>query len=91
MTRTRPSRRFLAAAMLAGVGLIGALAVGMTPRRSGPELAAPGSNHATVSVEDSQNGPVAMGNGVLMGAALRHDTSKALRGVFGKHRKMVSS
>jgi len=66
MTRTRPSRRFLAAAVLAGVGLVGALAVGMTPRRSGPELAAPGSNHATMSPEDSQHGPVAMGNGVLM-------------------------
>ena len=84
MTRTRPSRRFLAAAMLAGVGLVGALAVGMTPRNSGPELAAPGSNHATVSPEDSQNGPVAMGNGVLMGAALKHDTSPRLRDIPAK-------
>jgi len=54
----------LAAALLVGSGLVAALAIGVNPRQSGPELAASGANHATVSAADSANGPVAMGNGV---------------------------
>jgi hypothetical protein len=69
----------LVAAALSGVGLILALAIGLNPLRSGPQLAAPGADHATVSAADSVNGPVAMGHGVLMGADLKHDTSLPLR------------
>jgi hypothetical protein len=72
------SRFILVAAALAGSGLILALAIGLNPQRGGPALAAP-DNHATVSVADSAKGPVAMGNGVLMGADLKHDKSAPLR------------
>ncbi len=81
MPQTRPSRPAVAAALIAGIGLVAAVAIS-TPRRSGPELTAPG-NHATVSAADSANGPVAMGNGVFMGGAIRHDTSRALRSIPG--------
>jgi Carboxypeptidase regulatory-like domain len=74
---TPRSRLAVIAAGLAGLALISVL-VDAEPQRSGPELAAPGS-HATVSVEASAKGPVAMGNGVWMGASLRNDRSAALR------------
>ncbi|MBI3750381.1 MAG: carboxypeptidase regulatory-like domain-containing protein [Chloroflexi bacterium] len=77
MSVTGRSRVAIVAAGLAGLALVGALLIG-SPKGGGPQLAAPG-NHATVSVADSANGPVAMGNGVFMGAALKHDASKPLR------------
>lgn len=77
MSVTGRSRAVVVAAGLAGLALVGALLIG-SPKGGGPALAAPG-NHATVSVADSANGPVAMGNGVFMGAALKHDASKPLR------------
>jgi hypothetical protein len=50
----------------------------------GPELAAPGANHYQVSAEDSANGPVAVGNGVFVGAAVRHDVSPHVRDLAPK-------
>ena len=79
MSVSRRSRFTVVAAGLAGVALIAALVIGLNPRGAGPLLAAPGADHASVSAEDSANGPVAMGNGNSMGAARKHDTSKPLR------------
>ncbi|HXI45835.1 MAG TPA: carboxypeptidase-like regulatory domain-containing protein [Candidatus Acidoferrales bacterium] len=76
----RPSRRLTVLGALGGAGLLVALVVGLNPKASGPQLAAPG-NHATVSAADSANGPVAMGNGTFMGASLKHDKSAALRDI----------
>jgi hypothetical protein len=76
---TRRPRFAVVAAGVAGVALVVALVIGLNPRGIGPLLAAPGADHAAVSVADSANGPVAMGNGNSMGAALKHDTSRPLR------------
>jgi hypothetical protein len=76
---SRRSRFTVVGAGLGGVALVVALVIGLNPRGSGPQLAAPGADHASVSVGDSAKGPVAMGNGNSMGAALKHDTSKPLK------------
>ena len=78
---TRRPRLVLVAAAVAVVTLVAALTLGSRPEAANPRLHAPG-NHATVSVEDSVNGPVAMGNGVSMGASLRNDKSAALQPVL---------
>ncbi len=77
MTTTRSLPRTLLA-MFAVAGLLAAAILAANQAPKGPELAA-GGNHAQVSAADSANGPVAMGNGVFMGGALKHDTSKDLR------------
>ena len=81
MTTTLSTRRTLLA-VVGVVALVATLLLVARAPSSGPELAAPG-NHATVSAEDSANGPVAMGNGVFMGGALKHDTSRDLRSIPG--------
>ena len=68
--------------MVAVAGLLAALILVSAPSPNGPELAA-GGNHAQVSGADSANGPVAQGNGVFMGGALKHDTSRELRATPG--------
>lgn len=78
MSVTGRSRVAIVTAGLAGLALVGALLVG-SPRASDPRLAAPGADHATISVDASANGPVALGNGHAMGTALKFDTSGPLR------------
>jgi hypothetical protein len=77
MTTTRSLPRTLLA-MLAVAGLLAAAILVSNPGPSGPELAA-GGDHAQVSGADSAHGPVAMGNGVFMGGALKNDKSANLR------------
>jgi hypothetical protein len=75
------SRRPLALlAAIAGAGaLIAALLLAGGNRGAGPELAAPGANHYQVAAADTADGPIAVGNGNLVGAAQKHDRSPALR------------
>jgi hypothetical protein len=70
------SRLVIVAGALSGVALVLALAIGLQPKRA-PQLAAPGADHATVSVDASRNGPVMLANGHAMGASLKNDTSAA--------------
>jgi len=79
MTTTLPMRRTLLA-VIGALALIAALLLVSQPNGSGPELAA-GGDHRQVSASDSANGPVAQGNGVLMGGALKHDKSPELRSI----------
>ncbi|HEY2915610.1 MAG TPA: hypothetical protein VGI98_00160 [Candidatus Limnocylindrales bacterium] len=69
------TRLLVIAGALSGVALVLALAIGLQPHRGGPELAAPGADHAMVSADASRNGPVTLANGHAMGAALKNDTS----------------
>jgi hypothetical protein len=68
--------------MVAVAGLLAALLLVSKQGSNGPEIAG-GGGHAQVSAADSANGPVAMGNGVFMGGALKHDTSRELRSIPG--------
>jgi hypothetical protein len=81
MPQTRRSRIVSLAAIASAGALVAVvlLSTGRAPR-TGPELAAPG-NHYTVSAADSANGPVSVGNGVLIGASLHNDHSPALRDI----------
>jgi Carboxypeptidase regulatory-like domain len=81
MTTSRSLPRTLLG-MVAVAGLLAALILVSNPSPKGPEIAG-GGDHAQVSAVDSANGPVAMGNGVFMGGALKHDTSKELRSIPG--------
>ena len=84
MVLTERSRLALMLAIVGGLALIAALLLGSRPPNAGPELAAPGANHAAISAADSANGPVAMGNGVFAGGSLKHDQSKTLRDMPAK-------
>ena len=77
MSMSMPMRRTLLV-LIAVFALIAAVILVSQPNGNGPELAA-GANHAQVSATDSANGPVAQGNGVLMGGAIKHDKSADLR------------
>ncbi|HEX5240387.1 MAG TPA: hypothetical protein VFW20_05265, partial [Candidatus Limnocylindrales bacterium] len=78
MTAARRSPVLVLAAVAAIAALVAAVLLVNAPGGASPELAAPG-NHLAISADQSKNGPIAMGNGVFAGGALKHDRSPDLR------------
>lgn len=84
LARRRP-RLLVLAAIVGAAALVAALLLSANSRpSSAPELAAPGANHYAVTASDSAGGPVAIGNGVSIGASQRHDRSAPLRDMPAK-------
>jgi len=79
MITAQRSRLWIVAAATAVVAIAATLILTGNGSRTGPEINAPGGNHYSVSAEQSAGGPVAIGNGTLVGAAQKHDTSNPLR------------
>jgi hypothetical protein len=85
MITAQRSRLWILAAGVAIVAIVATLILANDVARSGPKINAPGANHYPVSAEQSADGPVAVGNGVRIGGAQRHDkTPSALRDMPAK-------
>jgi hypothetical protein len=84
MITAQRSRLWLLAVAVAVLAVAATLILTNNGSTGGPEINAPG-NHYSVSAEQSAGGPIAVGNGVLIGGDQKHDkTPAALRDMQAK-------